>query len=231
MTGATADDRRPDPRALEGRHAAAAEEWLFTCWLPPGAAPGPLGVISGYRLLTGPARAWYWAALARPGAPLLHVTDWEVPPRSDPLLVKSPGLWAEHVCDAPMEQWTVANETHAVALDDPAEALARAYGTPAALAADLEWYATEPPTPVSDGYEQAGVVHGEIELGGRPALRVEEAPAHRWHRWGDRLGPVSLAPALAHTGVRAPFAFPDGTIADWVLTPRGWREKVPAGSI
>ena len=57
-------------------------------------------------------------------------------------LVKAPGLWAEHTCDAPMQQWTVANETYATALDDPDDALGRAYGVPTAMAFDLEWYAT-----------------------------------------------------------------------------------------
>ena len=65
-----------------------------------------------------------------------------MPRRADPLLVKGDGLWAEHTCDAPMEQWTVANETYAAALDDPDEALGRAYGVTTALSWDLEWYAT-----------------------------------------------------------------------------------------
>jgi hypothetical protein len=223
----------------ERRHAAAAvEEWLFTAWL----AQPALGVISGFRIVG--AIAWYWAALARSGAPLLHVADWHVPRRSDPLLVKGDGLWAEHTCDAPMEQWTVVNETYAAALDDPDEALGRAYGVTTALSWDLEWYATSPPRSVAsdrsasggsgqprpawpgnaiNGYEQAGVVHGQIELGGSDPVHLDEAPAHRWHRWGDELAPVEVPEAFAHTGVRAPFAFPDGSIADWVLTPDGWR--------
>jgi hypothetical protein len=200
----------------EWRHGAAAlEEWVFTCWTDA------LGVVSGYRIVGG--GGWYWAAVARPGLPLLHVADWSVPLRSDPLLVKGDGLWAEHTCDAPMEQWTVVNETYATALDDPDEALGRAYGTPTAIAFDLEWYATAEPSDIADGYEQAGVVHGVIELAGTAGLHLDEAAAHRWHRWGDRLAPVALREALAHTGVRAPFAFPDGTTADWVLTPDGWR--------
>jgi hypothetical protein len=214
-----------DQRRAEGRHDdAVVEEWLFTCWMPPDAHE-PIGVVSGYRILRKgrAATSWYWAAVARPGEPLLHVADWHVPPRPDPLLVKGDGLWAEHVCDAPMEQWTVSNETYATALDDPDDALGRAYGTPTAVAFDLEWYATAAPSPVPDGYEQAGVVHGDIELAGGAGLHLDEAPAHRWHRWADELGPVVLPPAFAHTGVRAPFAFPDGTVADWALTPDGWR--------
>jgi hypothetical protein len=202
----------------EVRHAdASVEEWLFVCWTTG------LGVISGYRIAG--AGAWYWAALARAGAPLLHVADWNVPRRSDPLLVKGDGLWAEHTCDAPMEQWTVANETYATALDDPDEALGRAYGTPTAVAFDLEWYATGGAAAVEHGYEQPGVVHGMIELAGTAGVRLDEVPAHRWHRWGDALEPVRLANAFAHGGVRAPFAFPDGTVADWALTPDGWRAR------
>jgi len=210
-----------DARRAEGRHDVATEEWLFTCW------SATVGVVSGYRVFAraphGPAvPAWYWAALVRVGQPLLHVTDWEVPPRPDPLLVKSAGLWAEHVCDAPMEQWTIANETYAAALDDPDDALGRGYGTTTALSWDLEWYATAPAEPLRAGYEQAGVVHGTVELpGGR--IELGEVAAHRWHRWGSALGPAPVSPAFAHTGLRAPFAFPDGSVADWALTPDGWR--------
>ena len=39
------------------------------------------------------------------------------------------------------------------------------------------------------------------------------------------LGPLVLPEAVAHTGVRAPFAFPDGTRSDLVLTPRGWHRR------
>jgi hypothetical protein len=223
----------------EWRHPDAhVEEWLFTCW------DDGLGVISGYRIVG--TSAWYWAALARAGEPLLHVADWSIALRSDPLLVKGDGLWAEHTCEAPMQQWSVMNETYAAALDDPDEALGRAYGTPTPISFDLEWYATAPPRALASdrsasegsghtrpawpgnavtGYEQHGVVHGAIELAGRPALGLEEADAHRWHRWGDHLDVVRLQLAYAHTGVRAPFAYPDGTVSDWVLTPAGWRER------
>ena len=112
------------------------------------------------------------------------------------------------MCDAPMEQWTVANETYAAALDDPDEALGRAYGMPSAVAFDLEWYATGPPVtlPAGDGYEQDGVVHGIVELPGGP-LRLTEVPARRWHRWGAALGAARRAGGLSPTpgcGRRSP---------------------------
>jgi hypothetical protein len=229
VAGASRDDRRRgggaarldpgiDPRHERRHPDAAVEEWVFACWF----SDGSLGAVTGHRLLG--RRSWYWAALVRPGEPLLHVSEWDAPVRSDPLIVKAHGLWAEHTCDAPMEQWTLANETYAAALDDPADALGRAYGTPSPVAFDLEWYATGAPTRRRDGYEQDGVVHGTIDLVGGP-LQLSEAPARRWHRWGQGLDVLELPDAYAHTGMRAPFAFPDGSRADWVLTPDGWRSR------
>ena len=205
----------------ERRHApAAVEEWVFAAWTPTA----DLGVVSGHRLLG--RRAWYWAALVRSGRPLLHVGEWDIAVRDhDPMIVKAQALWAEHIIDAPMQQWSIGNETYAAALDEPDEALGRAYGIPTPIAFDLEWYADGPLFPITDGYEQAGVVHGRIDVAGDAAIELAEVPAHRWHRWGDALAPRRLPSALAHTGLRAPFRFPDGTVADWALTPSGWRSR------
>lgn len=225
----------------DARHAdVAIEEWVFAGWT----GDGSLGLISGHRIVG--RTAWYWAALARTGRPLLHVTDFEVPLRSDPFIVKGEGLWAEHHCVAPLEQWSVGNEAFASALDDPDDALGRAYGDPTPLAFDLEWYASGPPSPLEPhgdrigldfGYEQRGVVHGTIEMVTEPSIELAEIPAHRWHRWvppsvpagavdvAPSLGPLLLPDAVAHTGVRAPFAFPDGTTSDLVLSPRGWSRR------
>ena len=196
---------------------------MFACW----SADATLGAISAHRLLG--RTAWYWSALVRAGEPLLHVTEWDVALRPDaPGVLKAHGLWAEHVCVAPMEQWTISNECYATAIDDADDALGRAYGQPTAIALDLEWYATAPPeaqpAELGPGYAQDGVVHGVVEVPGA-ALPLTEAPARRWHRWGMSLGALVLPDAYAHTGLRAPFAFPDGTVADWVLSPDGFRGR------
>lgn len=216
----------PEPdrgaRWSDTRHGGTVEEWVFAAWTDDAR----LGVISGHRIVG--STAWYWAALARVGRRLLHITDFEVPVRADPFIVKGEAMWAEHFRDAPMEQWSVGNETYASALDDADDALGRAYGIPTPIAFDLEWYATAPPSAVEHGYEQVGVVHGAIEVLGEATIGLEEIAAHRWHRWVDAdrgvaLGPIELPVAAAHTGLRAPFAFPDGTTLDPVLTPSGWR--------
>ncbi len=202
---------------------------MFSAWRPDAS----LGVISGHRIVG--AVAWYWSALARADEPLLHIADFDVPVRADPFIVKGEALWAEHMCDDPMRQWSVGNETFASALDDPDDALGRAYGTPTPIALDLEWYATADPADIAgdhvDGYFQRGVVHGAIEVLGEPTIDLVEVHASRWHRWSrsadEPMGPMPLAAASAHTGLRAPFAFPDTTVLDLVLTPTGWQVRPP----
>ena len=217
------------PDTVRGSHerprpGVAVDEWVFVAWTDDGAT----GAVSGHRLLGG--RAWYWSALVRAGEPLLHLTEWEVRVRPDPFVVKAPEMWAEHHCVEPLRQWSVGNEAYFVALDDPEAALGRAYGTPTPTAMDLEWYAVDEPSSFDDGFTQRGVVHGRIDVMGRPAIELAEVPATRWRRWteGAGLSPVALAGVVAHTGLRAPFAFPDGAISDWVLGPHGWRARIRA---
>lgn len=209
--------------ADEFPHAGAVDEWVFAAWTPDAA----LGLLSGHRVQAG--RAWYWSAVVRDGLPLLHLAEWDVRVRPDPFVVKAPEMWAEHHCDAPYEQWSVGNEAYFAALDEPADALGRAYGVPTPTAMDLEWYAAASPEPIDLGYAQAGVVHGAVEIGGLGRIDLAEIPAFRWRRWSapGGMGLLDLPAVVAHTGLRAPFAFPDGTVADWVLSPSGWARRRP----
>lgn len=210
--------------ADELRHEdAAVEEWWFSCWSPDGA----LGLASGWRIVG--SVGWYWASLARRGLPLVHMTEWSVPRRADPLIAKAPEMWAELDCVAPFDQWTVGNELYAIALDDPDAALGREHGDLTPFAMDLEWYATaQARVPAGrraeSVYVQDGVVHGRIELAEGPTDLVE-VPARRWHRWGSTLGAPPLDEVTAHLGLRAPTRFPDGTVTDLVLSPSGWARR------
>ena len=206
----------------EGPHEGCVDEWVFATWEPDGGT----AVVSGHRRLG--RRVWYWSAVLLRDAPLVHIIDLDVRARPDWSLVKGEQLWAEHVCEVPMGQWTIGNETVGTALDDPDEALGRAHGTPTPVAIDLEWYATDDATTVTDGYFQDGVVHGVIELAGHGTTALVEAPARRWHRWSpEGPGLLDLPEVVAHSGRRAPFAFPGLGVLDMVLTPSGWCRRRP----
>ena len=129
----------------------------------------------------------------RDGEPLLHVADVDLPCRPR-VTCPHTGLWADHHCEAPFEQWTVRNECHAVTLDDPTDALGRAYGTAAAVAFDVEWYAAGRPAALDGGYVQAGEAHAVIEVAGGPIEVV--GPAARSHTWG----PFAVLPGAGTTG-------------------------------
>lgn len=231
-----------DPADERPHLDAAMDEWVFAAWTPTA------GVISGYRICRDDSGAdlgaWYWAAVVQQGQPVLHLVETEIRLRPDPLLVKSPGLWAEHTCLDPLRQWSIGNEAFAVALADPADALERAYGTPTPMGCDLEWYATGAPEPLEHaqhgcdqhgfhqhGFHQHGVMYGRVEIIGMPDISFTEAPARRWRRWGAHAGPIALPRARAHAGLRAVFGFPDGSTLDLVLTPTGWHHRaVPTAS-
>lgn len=220
MTYAPADEGRHPP----GDQTWWAEGWTFTFHEPAAGVGGYVGVV----LLPGQQRAWYWCALVRPGAPLLSVVDLDQTVPLQGLRLRRGSLWADHTCEAPFEQWTVGNETYAVALDDPEEALRQARGDAVPVAFDLEWYAEGPATPLGEGgiegYEQPGEVRGGIELKGG-GLEVT-GPGHRTHWWGvrDWFGTGFGVPA---EGVRAPVLLTSGdgraAALEHVLTPTGWR--------
>jgi hypothetical protein len=208
---------REDPTD-EDRHQADADPWwaetyVFDLWT------AGVGAFTWLTLLPRQRRAWYWSVLVRDGEPLLHVADIDLPLPTAGLRVRTTGLWADHHCEAPFEQWTVRNECHAVALDDPADALGRAYGTAAAVAFDVEWYAADRATALGDGYAQAGEAHAVIEVAGGPLEVVGQAA--RSHTWGPLAIPAVPAEGTArHTAyLRGP-----GTLTvTRTLTGSGWR--------
>lgn len=199
--------------ADERRHEeAAVEEWVFECWTDS------IGAVHGQRLVGD--HLWYWTAICRPGRPVLLVSDWAVPRRGDPFLVKGDGLWAEITCDDPFRQWSVANEMYATALADSDEALGRGFGETTAISVDWEWYAAADVVEVDGGYVQDGRVDGLFEIEGERRIRHDDLVARRWHRWGGAvpvMPPVELDAAAA-VAARAPFRFPDGTVVEWRLT-------------
>jgi hypothetical protein len=177
-----------DP-ADEYRHTALRqphweESWSFELWLDDGS----LGAAVRLALRPHEGRAWYWAHLVGSRRPVVAVRDHDVPlPRGRPLEVRSEGLWAEVVCETPLDHWSMGLEAFGVALDDPTEAYRGERGDRVALGLDLEWEAASPALPLisgEDGYEQASVVHGQVLVG---AERIDvDGRGRREHVWGTR---------------------------------------------
>jgi hypothetical protein len=183
--------------------------------------------------------AWFWAALVGPGRPLVALRDHEVPaPRWPSLEVRAPGLWAELVCEEPMDHWSVGLEAFAVAYDDPAEAWRSERGDPTALGSDLGWEAEGPARPVAwpgatgTAYRQPCRVHGEVLVGSeRMAVDAFGSRSHGWgpRTWWEGTGPVGSAWAWGRLDSGDSFA---GTCTDLRLGPDGLPARAtvhPAG--
>lgn len=201
------------------------EEWTFSWW----AADASLAGFTMYRLF-GRRRAWYCWGLSRVGEPLVQVVECGISVRRDPMIGKAEAFWAEYTCESPFEQWTVGNETYAVQLDDPDEALGRAYGDAVPIASDLEWYATDCAVVIPHGYSQTGVLMGDIETV-KGVVTVPEMRSVRTHRWttATALPPLFESAGVAHLGRRVTFRFDDDTRPDskldLVLAPSGWQSR------
>jgi hypothetical protein len=177
-----ADERRHEPPSPlpAGWH----EQWSF--WFHTG--DGAMGGWASLSLHPGDAVARYHAGLVRAGEMVVAVSDDAVRlPRAPGLEIRSHGLWADHICETPLDHWTVTNETHALGVTD-AEVLAGPdpRGDVVPLAIDLEWEDADEPAPLSgdgfEGYQVSCAVSGEV-LVGRDQHDVT-AGGGRDHRWG-----------------------------------------------
>jgi hypothetical protein len=183
-------------------HAAEADPWWEETWLFELVAED-VAAFTRLAVLPNQGRAWYWASLFRPGRPELHLLELDLRAPAG-LDVRGEGIWASHVCEEPFEQWTVANEAYAVAVEEQGRGgngaesahppLNVLRGSSEPFAFDLEWYAAGPASPLEEvaGYVQPGEVNAVIELRGGPLHA--EAASTRAHWWGRP--PAGGAPPL-----------------------------------
>jgi len=201
--------------ADELRHLdVAVEAWWWWAW----SADASTGLFVGLELRG--RRFDYWAGLVRRGEPYLYVEELDGTGLRDGLEIKPPEMWADHGCDVPFQQWSLGNEAHGVALDDPFTAMARPYGTPVPVTFDVEWYSAGEPSEIPHGYEQAGEVDARVEL--TEGMLEFEGPARRVHVWGVPYLPRALALPAGDGVLWAPYRDHRGQGVLQVLTPSGF---------
>ncbi len=182
----TDDDEREHPQV-------AAEAWWWWGW----SADRTAGLFVGLEVRG--RRFDYRAGLARTGHPLVYIEELDGSGRRAGLELKPAEMWADHVCDVPMRQWSLGNEAHGVLVEGVAAALARPYGTRVPVTFDVEWYATERAIDGGQGYEQAGEIDAVVELA--EGLVAITGHGGRLHTWG-------LTPSPAEVLTRAGFLAP-----------------------
>jgi hypothetical protein len=234
-----------DDAAREAAHEPSGTSGWEEAW---GVALSGAGGVWGFvRLAVRPAEqvASYWATIVAPEIGLVLVRDDEVvaprvrPGRRVDLEARADGLWAELVCETPMEHWGLRLEAFGIRLDDPLDARHGEWGERLPVGLDLEWetvgraVSPEMAVRVAGGpswrYAHLGVVHGEL-LVGRERLGVD-GPAAREHSWGASLlvrdawrltgwGGAAALDAFGATGAANPAACWAGADVDRVTNAR-----------
>lgn len=100
--------------------------------------------------------------MLRLGADPVVVVEFDVPIPSRGWEIRASGLWADHICESPMDHWSYGLEAFGLAIDDPGELLGNAMGLRVPLGWELEFEARAEAlqTGTARRYGQIGSVHG-----------------------------------------------------------------------
>jgi hypothetical protein len=183
----------------ERRHPGRHEFWGFDFFAPDAS----IGGFVGLTFVPDRRRCWYWAALVGDRRPYLLVRDLDVdmPRLADSREIRSEALWADMNCETPFEHWSLGLEAFGVAMEDPMEALATERGDRVGFGLDVEWESVGDIVGLDGSYDQPGVVHGQILVGGA-GVETIAFQGHGWRRHAWRA--------------------PEGPDADWMTAPRSW---------
>ena len=137
-----------------------AEQWQFDFWSPDHDLGG--WVHFAYDSMS--RLAWYVAALLGSERPLVLVVDPQVriEELSPYLEFRAEGIWAQHVCETPMQHWTIGLEAFGVTLDQPEDAMGDQWGIRTGVGLDLEWEHAAEPQQTENGFSQDCFVNGEV---------------------------------------------------------------------
>jgi hypothetical protein len=209
--------------ADERAHAPGPDSWWWETWHLDAAGADGVGVSVRLAYAPGLGVAWWWTHVLLPDLPgPVVVRDHEVGLPRQGLEIHADGLWGELTCESPFEHWTYGLEAFGVRLDDPADSLRGEIGERIPVGLDIEWEAVPAVVPHDhdpareNGYEQFGVVHGEV-LVGRSRFELD-AVGLRSHSWGaPRFGRSECSAWLHSPELAVSFAVSDGLVDGYIV--------------
>ena len=176
-----ADEARHRPSGAPGWHEAhRVDAW---------SSDGGLGLSWSVTARPATGRVSFLASVLRRDEPSIVLAEDDIELPAARWEVRTSGLWADCVCETPLDHWSYGLESFALIVSDPAELRGRGLGDRVALGWELEFEASgEARWDAPDAYRQDGEVHG-IVLVGRQRLEVSLAGVRR-HWWGSAPPPV-----------------------------------------
>ena len=157
------------------------EQWQFDFWDEAKKIGG--WVHFGWNPQT--QSIWYVTIIAgvQRRVTLVAVPDIPVKKLSRSLEFRAEGIWGHHVCEKPLEHWTVGLEAFGVVLDSAEGGLGNQWGERIGVGLDLEWEAVAPPVAFDEGFQQKCLVSGEVLLGSEDFQIT--ATGSRMRSWGS----------------------------------------------
>tara|TARA_Y100001970_G_scaffold173953_1_gene212359 strand:- start:745 stop:1389 length:645 start_codon:yes stop_codon:yes gene_type:complete len=168
------------------QESSLVEQWQFDFW----SAEYDLGGWVHFTYDQSSRKAWYVAALLGVDRQLVLVVDPKIPiPQlSQYLEFRAEGIWAQHVCETPLEHWTVGLEAFGVTLETAEDAMGNQWGKRTGVGLDLEWERIEDTEETVTGFRQRCSVSGEVLIDEQAfGLHVD---GWRSRSWGPDLGLV-----------------------------------------
>mgnify|MGYP004119937005 FL=1 len=162
------------------------EQWQFDFW----SGEHDLGGWVHFTYDQSSRKGWYVTALIGVDRRLVLVVDPKIPiPQlSQYLEFRAEGIWAQHVCETPLEHWTVGLEAFGVTLETAEDAMGNQWGKRTGVGLDLEWERIEDTEETDTGFRQRCSVSGEVLIDEEAFdLHVE---GWRSRSWGADLGLV-----------------------------------------
>ena len=186
------------------------------------------GVAGVLRVAVRPASGatWFLAVVHERGALPVVVLDYELPLVSNAWEFRAPGVWADFVCETPIEQWTVGLEAFGVAVEPTETLTPGSFGdrTPVGLDVDVE--AASAPDEEEEGFVHEITVRGEVLIG--PNGYDVDAVGVRRRSWDGRLPRLTPLPPGFEPETRIAVQWPgrpSPEIRGWVGGNRpGWVE-------
>jgi hypothetical protein len=168
------------------QESSLVEQWQFDFW----SGEHDLGGWVHFTYDQSSRKGWYVTALIGVDRQLVLVVDPKVPiPQLTQYLeFRAEGIWAQHVCETPLEHWTVGLEAFGVTLETAEDAMGDQWGKRTGVGLDLEWERIEDTEETDTGFRQRCSVTGEVLIDDE----VIDLNAQGWRSrsWGADLGLV-----------------------------------------
>ena len=159
------------------------EYWQFDFWSPEH----DLGGWTHFTYDSASRNGWYVTALVGVERPLVLVVDPKIhiAELTQYLEFRAEGIWAQHVCETPLEHWTIGLEAFGVTLERVEDAMGDQWGIRTGVGLDLEWERIDDAENTDTGFRQRCSVSGEVLIDQENInLNVE---GWRSRSWGSAL--------------------------------------------